>query len=35
MSVREPTLGPVRIADLRPTQITVGFHEVQVRAGDE
>lgn len=29
MSVREPTLSPVRIADLRPTQITVGFHEVE------
>jgi len=29
MSVREPTLSPVRIADLRPTQITVGFREVE------
>ena len=29
MSVREPTLSPVRIADLRPTQMTVGFHEVE------
>lgn len=28
MSIREPTLSPVRIADLRPTQITVGFREV-------
>ncbi len=29
MSGREPTLSPVRIADLRPTQITVGFREVE------
>ena len=29
MSVREPTLTPVRIADLRPTQMTVGFREVE------
>jgi len=29
MSVREPTLSPVRIADLRPTQMTVGFREVE------
>src|SRR3984957_16397191 len=28
MSVREPTVTPVPIANLRPTQITVGFHEV-------
>ena len=28
MSLREPTLKPVAIADLRPTQITVGFREV-------
>ena len=29
MSVREPILNPVRIKDLRPTQITVGFREVE------
>jgi hypothetical protein len=28
MSPREPTVTPVQIADLRPTQITVGFREV-------
>ena len=28
MSLREPLLKPIRIADLRPTQITVGFREV-------
>jgi hypothetical protein len=28
MSVREPTVTPVPIANLRPTQITIGFHEV-------
>jgi hypothetical protein len=28
MTLREPTLTPVAIADLRPTQITVGFREV-------
>ena len=28
MTAREPVLNPVRIADLRPTQITVGFREV-------
>ncbi len=28
MSVREPILKPVPIAELRPTQITVGFREV-------
>jgi hypothetical protein len=28
MSLREPTLTPVAIADLRPTQITAGFREV-------
>ncbi|HTJ63658.1 MAG TPA: ParB-like protein [Alphaproteobacteria bacterium] len=28
MSLREPTLTPVAIADLRPTQITIGFREV-------
>jgi hypothetical protein len=27
--VREPILHPVAIADLRPTQITVGMHEVE------
>jgi hypothetical protein len=29
MSVREPILNPVRITDLRPTQMTVGFREVE------
>jgi len=29
MSIREPTLSPVRIADLRPTQMTIGFREVE------
>jgi hypothetical protein len=29
MSVREPLLKPVPLADLRPTQITVGFREVK------
>ena len=29
MSVREPTLKPVPIADLRPTQMTVGVREVK------
>ena len=28
MTLREPTLTPVAIADLRPTQVTVGFREV-------
>ncbi|MDQ2860484.1 MAG: chromosome partitioning protein ParB [Pseudomonadota bacterium] len=28
MITREPLLKPVAIADLRPTQITLGFHEV-------
>jgi hypothetical protein len=28
VSLREPTLTPVLIADLRPTQVTVGFREV-------
>ena len=27
--VREPTLKPVNIVDLRPTQITVGMREVE------
>jgi len=31
MSIREPTVTPVPIAELRPTQITVGFHEVAVK----
>lgn len=30
-TLREPILTPVSIADLRPTQITVGMREVQVR----
>ena len=29
MSLREPLLKPVPIAELRPTQITLGFHEVE------
>lgn len=29
--VREPTLKPVRIEDLRPTQITVGMREVEAK----
>ena len=29
MSVREPVLSPVAIAELRPTQMTVGFREVE------
>jgi hypothetical protein len=29
MSVREPILNPVRITDLRPTQMTVGLREVE------
>ncbi len=29
MSVREPLLKPVALADLRPTQITVGYREVK------
>ena len=29
MNLREPSVSPVPIADLRPTQITVGFHEVE------
>jgi hypothetical protein len=29
MSVREPLLKPVPLADLRPTQITVGYREVK------
>jgi hypothetical protein len=28
MAAREPLLNPIRIKDLRPTQITVGFREV-------
>ncbi len=31
MSVREPVLNPVTIADLRPTQITVGMREVEAK----
>lgn len=29
MNTHEPTLHPIPIADLRPTQITVGMHEVK------
>jgi hypothetical protein len=29
MNLREPSVTPVPITDLRPTQITVGFHEVE------
>ncbi len=31
MTVREPILNPVPIADLRPTQITVGMREVEAK----
>ncbi len=31
VSIREPVLHPVAIADLRPTQITVGMREVEVK----
>jgi hypothetical protein len=31
MTVREPRLNPVAIADLRPTQITVGMREVKAK----
>ena len=31
MTVREPTLAPVAILDLRPTQITVGMREVKAK----
>jgi len=31
MTVREPRLTPVAIADLRPTQITVGMREVEAK----
>lgn len=31
MTLREPRLNPVRIADLRPTQITVGMREVKAK----
>lgn len=31
VAVREPTLKPVDIADLRPTQITVGMREVNAK----
>ena len=30
-SAREPILKPVRITELRPTQITVGMREVEAR----
>jgi len=33
MSTREPLLQPVKISDLRPTQITVGMREVEERRG--
>ena len=32
MNVREPILKPVAIADLRPTQMTVGFREVREKS---
>jgi hypothetical protein len=31
MTVREPTLTPIKIVDLRPTQITVGMREVMAK----
>ena len=30
-TVREPSLNPVKIADLHPTQITVGMREVKAK----
>ena len=39
VAVREPVLKPVKISDLRPTQITVGLREVNEKrkglAGEE
>jgi hypothetical protein len=29
MPIREPLLKPIPIADLRPTQMTVGYREVE------
>ena len=34
MNVREPTLNPIPIAALRPTQMTVGMREVSVKRQD-
>ena len=31
MHVREPLVSPVDISELRPTQITVGMHEVRAK----
>ncbi len=31
MTLREPTLKPVNIEELRPTQITVGMREVEAK----
>ena len=31
MTLREPMVTPVPVADLRPTQMTVGFHEVAAK----
>ena len=31
VTVREPVLKPVKISDLRPTQITVGMREVNAK----
>lgn len=31
MHVREPLINPIDISDLRPTQITVGMHEVRAK----
>jgi Putative ParB-like nuclease len=33
--VREPTLNPVNIEDLRPTQITVGMREVEAKPTED
>ncbi len=30
-TVREPVLNPIKIADLHPTQITVGMREVKAK----
>lgn len=34
MTLRDPVLQPVRIAELRPTQMTVGFREVEEKRRD-
>ena len=34
MTTREPTLEPVRIADLRPMQMTIGYREVEAKRAE-